>query len=296
MCDPRHAAILLAAALLTTATPRALASGPAPVAATEDVPPADRFEARERPSASRWYGWQTALVDVGSVATMPIVIGVGGYLFGAPIVHAHNDNPEAAGTSLALRLVLPVLGGVVGGHLADDHEAAGRVGGVVSGALAAMVIDMLLLSWHDPAAAPGLRARGDDLEPSRSSPGLVSDASLRIGGFALASESAVLVGPRLAVHFVPEVALEAAVGFEVDAPRDPAFGVDLRWRPYATSEPVTPTLGMGYLRLDDPLRPDRLVGSVGVDWQIARPLHLTATLSLDGHDLWLGLGASWGPK
>src|SRR5215467_11328850 len=67
---------------------------------------------------TRWYGWQTLLVDGAAiglgVATRNAGVFLGAYALGAPIVHvAHERFGEAAG-SLGLRVVMPLAAGGAG--------------------------------------------------------------------------------------------------------------------------------------------------------------------------------------
>ncbi len=55
----------------------------------------------------RSYRKQVIITDLLSLATMPVGVGLLGYLFGAPVVHAMNGNSDSAGKSLGLR-VLPI--------------------------------------------------------------------------------------------------------------------------------------------------------------------------------------------
>jgi len=75
-----------------------------------------------------WYGWQTLLVDLGSVLTIPLGgVGLAGYALGAPIVHlAHGQVGRGVG-SLGLRLALPLVGGAVGCRVSgsDQHDIGG---------------------------------------------------------------------------------------------------------------------------------------------------------------------------
>ncbi|WP_394826494.1 hypothetical protein [Pendulispora albinea] len=73
------------------------------------------------PTRVRWYGYQTLLVDLASVGMViaagatkdggPAVFGVGGYIFGGPVVHAIHGRYATGAISLLLRLGLPAAGG-----------------------------------------------------------------------------------------------------------------------------------------------------------------------------------------
>src|SRR5207237_2441208 len=70
---------------------------------------------------TRWYGWQTLLVDAGwiviSVSSVPLksaapaVVGTIGYFIGPPILHAVHDRTWIALLDLGLRIALPIVGG-----------------------------------------------------------------------------------------------------------------------------------------------------------------------------------------
>jgi hypothetical protein len=163
--------------------PAAPAPEPAPSAA--EVPPADPGEAaRERASGREsndyWYGWQTLLADGGSLATMIAggtsqstaigLVGLGGYFFGAPIVHGVQGRTGAAFASFGLRLGLPTLGAVVGYAAAGPcsasehngffgcsfHGVAEAAVGVLIGAGTAVVLDAAWLArgTRRPEPAP----------------------------------------------------------------------------------------------------------------------------------------------
>lgn len=99
-----------------------------------DEPPPSPMPFRTTPSplprstVSEWYGWQTLTVDGASLATTfsgavtpaLAVVGLGGLVLGAPIVHLAHERPLAALGSLGLRTLLPLTGMVTG------YAAAGR--------------------------------------------------------------------------------------------------------------------------------------------------------------------------
>jgi len=83
------------------------------------------------------------------------VLGLAGYVAGAPALHFTYGRHAAAAGSIGLRLLLPVLGGVFGSGDAKCPRSQGDVdcgsGGLVLGAggvLAAVVIDATALSWR----------------------------------------------------------------------------------------------------------------------------------------------------
>jgi hypothetical protein len=167
---------LLSALALTSliAAPRLAVAGGPPSSVEPLTPVAAPTE------ATVWYGYQNLAVDAGAFTT--IIAGVqsgssgfallslGIYTVGSPIVHMVHDNGGRAAGSLALRLGLPVLGGMIGVGAADCSDSGGEcwdeVGGLVLGGLAgitaAVVIDDFVLarevrpaprSWS-PTVAP----------------------------------------------------------------------------------------------------------------------------------------------
>jgi hypothetical protein len=124
------------------------------------------------PPTQLGYRWQTALAD-GAALSMVVLgassesgslvdMGLGTYLFGAPIVHLSHNRPGRAAGSLALRLGLPILGLMVGikSHtchaspdLCDEGPGAEAVIGLLGGVIAASVIDTAFLAKGDDAPA-----------------------------------------------------------------------------------------------------------------------------------------------
>lgn len=105
-------------------------------------------------------------VSSGDVTAPLALLGLAGYLAGAPILHGAYGRPGAAAGSLVLRSTLPILGGVVGSDSAEcpppqghgECRLGGAVVGVGTGVLAAIAIDAAALSWRavdaEAAAAP----------------------------------------------------------------------------------------------------------------------------------------------
>jgi hypothetical protein len=95
--------------------------------------------------------------EEGSIA-LGAVLMIGGavtYVVGPPLVHSNKGNSSSAWKSLALRLGLPALGGILGSTMqrtecsgdvcsSSNDDIAGSLSGI--GVLAAMVIDWTLLS------------------------------------------------------------------------------------------------------------------------------------------------------
>jgi hypothetical protein len=168
----------LCAALLLGPAARAAEPAPAGVA-----PPADAETPKARPyergapgvpaGAQRnyYYGWQILLADLA-------VIGCGistyqdwclaGYFVAGPVVHGFHGSPGRAGLSLALRITLPILGGLVGNASAtcpsEDDSGEWFCGleetliGVLTGAGAAAVVDYAT-AFSDSAPEPARESR-----------------------------------------------------------------------------------------------------------------------------------------
>lgn len=161
----------------------------------------------------RWYGWQPLMVDLGSIATMvgggfvrgagtaPIeIVGGGGYLLGAPLIHLAHDHPGSAGTSLALRTLLPGAAALIGVLIAwaafpngtqtqsgDSHgavdksvyQAAGGFIGFGAGAIAGMVVDDAIVA-KEKAPPPVPPDSHPTIEPRVA--GVRGGATFGIGG------------------------------------------------------------------------------------------------------------------
>jgi len=97
-----------------------------------------------QPTARRWYGYQVLLSDVASLTigaiavseeSVPagIVSGVG-WTFGAPIIHWAHGRTGAGFLSLALRILLPLVGttlAVAGSAEGAELSVAAGVSGIV---------------------------------------------------------------------------------------------------------------------------------------------------------------------
>jgi hypothetical protein len=124
------------------------------------LPPPDEDPVVE----STWYGWQTLVSDAASIAALVSgigldnsvigVAGVGGYLFGAPIVHWYHGAIGTGFSSLGIRVgasALLVLGTglCVSGALSNDDTTCALmiVGGVA--VPAAIAIDAAVFGWEE---------------------------------------------------------------------------------------------------------------------------------------------------
>ena len=89
-------------------------------------------------------------------------LGISAYVLGGPIVHLSKNRGKRALASIAMRIGLPILGGILGdGMTADNCEyyscgndapSDEQMFGVLVGAVAASTIDALYLAKGDPPA------------------------------------------------------------------------------------------------------------------------------------------------
>lgn len=129
----------------------------------------------------RWYGWETLTMDAVSIAAMPVAgVGVGGYLLGAPIIHAAHDRWGIAAASLGLRVGLPIVGAMAGVKLENCPKAGqydegmcglgGALLGMGVGMLTAIIIDAAVLSYERvPATSANATSGGSARATSTTS-------------------------------------------------------------------------------------------------------------------------------
>lgn len=105
---------------------------------------------------SRWYGWQILIVDGASIVTMPILVGVGGYFLGGPIVHAAHGHWGTSAASLGVRVAGPIIGiAAMGGFdCKGDFCGLGALVGAVAGAGGAIALDVALFA-HEKVPVSG---------------------------------------------------------------------------------------------------------------------------------------------
>jgi hypothetical protein len=153
---------LLALTPLVAHAESTLAASDAPSASVE--PPKPQRE---------WYGWQTLLVDGAAVTAFFATeqnnnsvggeLSAAGYVLAAPVIHLAHRNAEAAGISIALRLGLPLAGGLIGYAASRSDaknedsglEAMAAVGlGAFLGVAIASIVDASVLAYVDHPTTP----------------------------------------------------------------------------------------------------------------------------------------------
>jgi hypothetical protein len=156
-------------------------------------PPAPAAASTPASSApeTRWYGWQTILVDIGSVGLgvavgraagtgAGLAVGLTGYAIGAPIVHLAHGEGGDAGVSVGLRLGLPLVAGLIGYGIGaasfqgcapgqwfcsrDWSAGIGAFLGADVGALGAVILDWSLLG-HEHVASEAASSQGVHWSP-----------------------------------------------------------------------------------------------------------------------------------
>lgn len=141
----------------------------------------------ESVTASSSYGWQIALVDGGAALLLLSaasndsesigLLGIGGYLVGGPIVHSAHGNAKRAVGSLALRVVLPVVGArlLISMNECDpqitdfcgEDEMVYRIIGGGIGVMAAGALDWFLLGRQKKKeTTPALSLGGVRVQPT----------------------------------------------------------------------------------------------------------------------------------
>jgi hypothetical protein len=128
-------------------------------------------------SSTSWYGWQLMIADSGSLLLLFVpgpgpFLSVLNYLATPAVIHGSNDQGMNAGIGVGLRLILPVLGALMGSAeigancQRSDNELCGAtpvLTGLLIGTLVAMVIDDGLMAWKMTAPAkepPATKAPG----------------------------------------------------------------------------------------------------------------------------------------
>lgn len=155
------------------------------------APGAEAAEPAKPITDTKWYGWQTLILDGASTTTGLLLMSssndtlidaggaiiLGGYALGGPIVHWSNGQVGKGFASLGLRVGAPLvtgltgalLGGAFSGGCSDgwcDNSgiAVGAFLGTLGGAVAAIVIDAAVLARKTVNVAPEqARARAPKL-------------------------------------------------------------------------------------------------------------------------------------
>jgi hypothetical protein len=161
----------------------------APIAATDsdgDIFASGRLESTKQPplaaagaapnATTSSYGWQILVVDVASGGMLTLgaeagssgaaLLGVGGYLVGAPLVHASHGNGARALASATLRLGGPFALGLAGfavGQAICSEESKNHPDvtcpqvasffGVLGGMVVASLVDAIFIA-REPAKRP----------------------------------------------------------------------------------------------------------------------------------------------
>ncbi|HEU4411415.1 MAG TPA: hypothetical protein VFS43_39555 [Polyangiaceae bacterium] len=154
--------------------PKAPPARPAAAPAAAPRAPA-RAALAPAPKEREWYGWQTLLVDAAASSVYGVAVATrseainwvaqGGYLAGAPLVHASRGRYGVAAASLGLRAFAPLVGAWVGDVAADGRcgyeidlgwscAAKHRFAGAFLGAVVASVTDAALLARREAPAKP----------------------------------------------------------------------------------------------------------------------------------------------
>ena len=144
----------------------------APPAAPAAVPGSAQPPSSSLHTVSHWYGWQTLTTDGASILMSVValnslsgsdsgtanalgLLSVGTFVAGGPIVHFAHGNVGKGLGSLALRVGLPILSGVVGSAVERTQCSGGDfcgVGGAFIGGLAGIagtiVIDSTVLGYE----------------------------------------------------------------------------------------------------------------------------------------------------
>jgi hypothetical protein len=144
----------------------------------EPLPPATSVKPGPKPAQPdlprHWYGWQTLLVDAGSVVLLPLAgVGIVTYAVGPSIVHAAHGRAGPALGSILLRVSMPLVLAVVGVGIGDAATPSnqnyngvapapilGGLTGLVLGVLGAMAIDDAVFAWEPVKPSPAAAGLG----------------------------------------------------------------------------------------------------------------------------------------
>lgn len=113
----------------------------------------------EAPARRESYARWILTTDLVSALTVPLLLGIGGYVLGGPIVHWSRGNVEKGFASLALRIAMPVGSGFLFTAPCFRSPGCGLYGlaffmtGAAVGALGAVAIDASVIA-HDERRSP----------------------------------------------------------------------------------------------------------------------------------------------
>jgi hypothetical protein len=150
-------------------------------------------------SAARWYGYEIMLSDAGTLGLAgalsgssggtAAVVGVIGFVGGAPIVHGLHGNTAMAVASPIDRVILPVVGALIGAGIESCSPGewfCGLGGAMVGGGIgmAGAMVGDYSLAWQRPAVS---------VPPAPTSVDRTSVVSLTVAGVAPTTEGFRLV-------------------------------------------------------------------------------------------------------
>jgi hypothetical protein len=119
-----------------------------PARADDDPPSSYRAELFATDALSDF-----AIVTGFAAGGIPSLVGAGGYLVGAPVIHMRHGHGGRAMASLAMRIALPVAGYWLGGRRMssddDDEQFIAQGMLAMSGMLLAQTLDAVLLGGGD---------------------------------------------------------------------------------------------------------------------------------------------------
>jgi hypothetical protein len=119
---------------------------PSPPEASSDTPPSPLADTQQR----HWYGWQTLIVDGAGILTLPVLVGVGVYLVGPPIVHWAHGRVGLGFADIGMRLGLAFGFGVAAyAHTGPQHTSL-LASALLFSAIEspAIALDASVLAWE----------------------------------------------------------------------------------------------------------------------------------------------------
>jgi hypothetical protein len=149
------------------------------------APAHPRVHRKQSEGESTWYGWQTLLVDGGSLAVFAAALSVqssqlgwfsgGTYALGPAVVHAAHGRGGAAAASIALRLGLPLVASIIGMGIGGNCEAGqggciGPLSSSTTGALLGAGVGMVIAMGIDAAVLSYESTRDPDADDAGGLP------------------------------------------------------------------------------------------------------------------------------